>query len=89
MEPPLTALRPQTLIFTGLGMRQPCGLNNFAIAIAIAIALRLTARSRARAWGSPQEDPPARPRRPDAWRSYAVYSGALSVRDHKSSRRDP
>lgn len=87
MEPPLTALRPQTLIFTGLGMRQPCGLNNFAIAIAI--ALRLTARSRAQARGSPQEGPPARPRRPDAWRSYAVYSGALSVRDHKSSRRDP
>jgi hypothetical protein len=72
MEPPLTALRPQTLIFTGLGMRQPCGLNNFAIAI----ALGLTAPSRAQAW-----------RPPDAWRSYAVYSGALSLRHYKSPRR--
>jgi hypothetical protein len=74
MEPSLAALRPQSLIFTGLGMRQPSGLNNFAIAIAIAFGL--TAPSRAQAW-----------RPPDAWRSYAVYSGALSLRHYKPPRR--
>ena len=34
---------------------------------------------------------PARtaPRAEEAWRSYAVYSGALPLRCHKSSRRYP
>jgi hypothetical protein len=30
---------------------------------------------------------PAAPRAQEAWRSYAVYSGALGLRHHKSSRR--
>jgi hypothetical protein len=32
---------------------------------------------------------PAEPRAQEAWHSYAVYSGALSLRHYKSSRRYP
>jgi hypothetical protein len=38
---------------------------------------------------SPQSLPSAKPARTPTWRSYAVYSGALSVRKYKSIGRNP
>ena len=75
MEPSLTALRPPALIFTGLGLGQM--LSSFS---KLAAALGLTALARA-------EARPAAPHHAEAWRSYAVYSGALSPRQYKSPGR--
>jgi hypothetical protein len=84
MEPSPTAHRPQTLIFAGLGVGQI--LSCFT---AFAMTLGPPAQAGVAAWPPPRPDPPTRPRGKDAWHSYAVYSGALSPRRHKSSRRLP
>jgi hypothetical protein len=44
----------------------------------------------AAAFSPPPPSPPsAKPTRTPPWRSYAVYSGALSVRKYKSIERNP
>jgi hypothetical protein len=82
MEPSPTAHRPQGLIVADLGVgRMLSFLTTFAT------TLGLLATARAGAVRPPRPAPPAKPNRREAWHSYAVYSGALSPRDHKSSRR--
>jgi hypothetical protein len=84
MELSSTSRRPQALIVTGLGVGQaPAGQTMFAT-----IPRRLArAVPMARALMTPA--PPSGETREEAWHSYAVYSGALSPRHHKSSWRLP
>jgi len=84
MEHSLTRRRPLELIAAGLGADQtPASLATFAgVLNSLAQILK--------GLGSPPR--PASltpPRGEEAWRSYAVYSGALSLRHYKSSRRLP
>jgi hypothetical protein len=82
MEPSPTAHRPQALIVADLGVGQMLSfLTTFAM------TLGLLTRARAGAVRPLRPASPARPNRQEAWHSYAVYSGALSPLDHKSSRR--
>lgn len=84
MEPSPTAHRPQAPIFAGLGVGQMLScLTTFAM------TLGLPARAGVPAWSPLRPDPPIRPRGKEAWQNYAVYSGALSLRHYKSSRRLP
>ena len=54
-----------------------------------AMVLGRRAREAVGAQPGPRPAPLARPPREEAWLSYAVYSGALSPRQYKSSRRLP
>ena len=82
MEPSATAYRASTLMFTGLGVGQmPAWLTTFAATLA-----RL-ARAAAEVRLPPGRSSPTQLPREDAWRSYAVYSGALRIQDHKSLGR--
>lgn len=84
MEPSPTAHTPQALIVAGLGVGQMLSfLTTFAMPFG-----RL-AWAGARAWLPVRLVPPTRPTCREAWHSYAVYSGALSPRHYKSSRRLP
>lgn len=84
MEPSSPPHRPQALIVASLGLGQM--LSRLT---AFAMTLGLPARAGAGAWAPPRPDPQTRSRGEEAWHSYAVYSGALSLRHHKSSRRLP
>jgi hypothetical protein len=84
MEPSPTAHRPQTSIVAGLDVDQ-------MLSRLTTIAMRLSrpTRDSVEVWPRLRRSHPARPPRKEAWRSYAVYSGALSLRHYKSSRRLP
>ena len=84
MEPSPTAHHPQTLIFKDFGVGRM--LSSLA---AFAMTLGLPAQAGVAAWPPPRPGRPTWPRPNEAWRSYAVYSGALSPRHHKSPRRLP
>jgi len=69
-----------------LTLQQPFSLRREGVAAAAdrlftsLLAMTLGRRAREAAGARPREE---------AWHSYAVYSGALSPRHHKSSRRLP
>lgn len=75
MERFLTAHRPPAFSAAGFGARP---MRPFLTSLAAALRRRLRAAAR----------PAPTPGLP-AWRSYAVYSGALPLRLHKSLRRLP
>jgi hypothetical protein len=84
MAPSSTVHRPQALIGAGFGLGQMLScLTMFAM------TLGLPGKAGAASRPPPRPDPPARQRGKEAWHSYAVYSGALSLRHYKSSRRHP
>jgi hypothetical protein len=84
MEPSNPPHRPQALIAASLGLGQM--LSRLT---ALAMVLSLPARTGAGAGPLLRPAPQTRWRGKEAWHSYAVYSGALSLRHYKSSRRFP
>jgi len=82
MEPSPTAHRPQAPIVAGLGVGR-------MLSCLTTLAMILGFPTRAGAVDRLPAAPPAQPRGKEAWHSYAVYSGALSLRHHKSSRSLP
>lgn len=84
MEPSSTTHRPQALIGAHFGLGQM--LSRLTL---FAMTLGLPGKAGAGSRLPPRPDPPATRRDKEAWHSYAVYSGALSLRHYKSSRRHP
>lgn len=84
MEPSSPAHRPQALIVASLSVGQM--LSRLTI---FAMTLGLSVRTGAGAGRLLRPDLQTRPRGQEAWHSYAVYSGALSLRHFKSSGRVP
>jgi hypothetical protein len=84
MEPSPTAHRVSAPLDASLGVgRMLSRLTLFFARRGPSVAANRGAVSRAR------RRPLAEANAPAAWHSYAVYSGALSLRHHKSSRRTP
>ncbi|HZZ33463.1 MAG TPA: hypothetical protein VFE10_15895 [Phenylobacterium sp.] len=84
--------RPQAAVVASLGLDRMLSFGSSVFTLCqtlFAKAVGPSGRARVMAGQPPRLDPPAKPPREEAWRSYAVYSGALSLRHHKSSGRYP
>jgi hypothetical protein len=83
--------RPQAPVVASLGLERMLSLGSSVFTLCqtlFAKAVGPSGRARAMAGQPPRLDPPTTPPSKEAWHSYAVYSGALSLRHHKSSRRN-